>query len=317
MEVATHEVTNAEVRTIPVDEIWMDEDFNARKHITPQSVGEMAEDLYKRGLYQNPVVQELVPGAEPNAPVRAKYKTVMGHRRIEGWKLNRRQYPSEARWNAIPCKVVKPLLAHEARIMNLKENMERKDLNMMEEANSIEWFKKEGWLMGQVAKELGVSKKWVEIRFGLLALPDEIQRRAEANYLTAYQVEECIKKATREEQIQYVRNIVDHKEQGKKITAENPDEKRKRTKANALMTKGTVRSMEQMSVVQDAIQRAFKDLRHPAAMGLAFAMGVISYEELMVHIDRWIAEENDRRAENNQNPIRWTHPEVILEQKFE
>lgn len=310
MDTAT-QITNGIVKDIPIDEIWMDEDFNARKHITPASVLSMAESLRKDGLYQNPVVQELVPDLRDGRPPGVKYKTAMGHRRTEGWKLNRRQFPEEERWRSIPCKVVPPLLAHEARVMNLKENMERKDLNMMEEARSIEWFKKEGWAMLRVAKELGVSKQWVEVRYGLLALPEEIQRRAEGDMLTAYQVQECIKKGTREEQYQYVRNIVEHHLQGKKITAENPEEKKKKQKASALMTKGSIRSMQQMAVVQAAIQDSFKDLKHPAAMGMAFCMGVISYEELMAHIDRWMTEENDRRAENNQDPIKWSHPDVI------
>lgn len=303
------EVTNAEVRDIPISEIWMDEDFNARKHVTPASVAEIAEDIYKRGLYQNPVVQEVGAGA----PAGKKYKMVMGHRRTEGWKLNARLYPAEERWLHIPCKVVKPLLAHEARIMNLKENMERKDLNMMEEAHSIEWFKQQGWKMSEVAKELGVPKRWVEIRFGLLALPEEIQRRAEAGFLNVYQVEECIKKATREEQIQYVRNVVDHVMQGKKITAENPEEKKKKQKANALMTKGAVRSMVQMAAVQDVVQRTFQKLDHPIAMTMAFCMGVISYEDFVGHMEKVIVLENDARAERNEDPIRWIHPDIVAE----
>lgn len=307
----TELVTNAPVRDIPLDEIWADEDFNCRKHVTPQSVADIAEDMRKNGLFQNPVVQEIPNIPDPNRPLKAKYKIVMGHRRYKGWELNRRKFPDEERWRTIPCKVVKPLLAHEARTMNLKENMERKQLNLMEEARGCEWYKLNGWAMADVAKELGVTKRWVQIRYGLLALPPEIQKRAEADYLTQYQVEECIKKSTREEQIQYVRNIVDHKERGLKITAENPEEKKKRQKANALMTKGTVRSMAQMAAVQDAIQRSFKDIRHPMAMAMAFCMGVISYDEFMVHVERAMTEENDRRAYRNEDPLKWSHPEVV------
>jgi ParB/RepB/Spo0J family partition protein len=303
----TDTITLAESTNIPLGEIWCDEEFNSRGHITPASVVSIAEDIYKNGLFQNPVVQEISSG-----PLGTRYKMVMGHRRYEGFRLNQRLYPSEERWNSIPCKVVKPLLAHEARIMNLKENMEREKLNMMHEARSIAWFKKEGWSALRVAKDLGVSKKWVEVRYGLLALPEEIQRRAEADMLTFYQVEECIRKSTREEQIQYVRNVVDHLMQGRKLTAEDPREKKKRQAANALMSKGTLRTMVQLAAVQAAIQDSFKDLRHPAAMALAFAMGVIGYEEFVkLHINGWVIVENDRRADQNLDPIRFIHPESM------
>lgn len=294
-----------------LDEIWCDEDFNVRKDITPQSVASLAEDIRRNGLFSNPMVQELVPGLDDGRPVRAKVKLVMGHRRYNALLLNRRLHPEDERWRGVTCIVRAPLLASEARIMNLKENLERKELNMLEEAHGVEGFKKDGWSALKVSKELGVSKQWVEIRFGLLALPEEIQLRARANYLTQFQVQECIKKATREEQLQYVRNIVDHKERGLKITAENPEEKKKRQKAHALMSKGTARSIAQLAAVQEAIQDSFKDLRHPAAMALGFALGALSYEDFMVHVDRWISEENDRRAERNEDPIRFRHPEVL------
>jgi len=311
--------TQAEVLTyFKLEEIWCDEDFNVRKNVTPASVASLAEDLYRNNLQQNPVVQKLIPGLDDGRPEGTKVKTVMGHRRIAAFKLNRRLYPDDPRWHGISCKVREPLLASEARILNLKENLERQDLNMLEEAHGIEGFKKDGWSASKVAKELGKQKQWVEIRFGLLALPEEIQRRAEANYLTQYQVQECIKKATREEQIQYVRNIVDHKERGLKITAENPEEKRKRQKANALMSKGTARSIAQMAAVQEAIQDSFKDLKHPAAMALAFAMGVISYDEFVSkHVQRWLDEENDRRADHNLDPISFKYLEIITDVKIQ
>lgn len=302
-----------------LDEIWCDEDFNVRKNVTPKSVESLAQDIRRSFLAQNPVVQDLIPGLEDGRPVGVKVKLVAGHRRFNAYKLNLRLFPEEAdKWAGIWCKVRPPMTSSEARVMNLKENMERADLNMLEEAHGIEGFKKEGWATLRVAKELGVSKRWVEIRYGLLALPEEIQHRAEANYLTQYQVEECIKKGTRDEQIQYIRNIVDHKERGKKITAENPEEKKKKQKLSALLTKGTTRSMAQMALVQESIQNSFKDIKHPAAMAIAFCMGVISYDEFTSqHIEKWIILENDRRAENNQDPIRFVHSEVISDMKHE
>lgn len=306
----TTEVINEVLIYFTLAEIWCDEDFNVRKNVTQASVASLAEDLDRNGMFQNPVVQELIPGV-PH-PEGTKVKLVMGHRRLKAITLNHRLYPNDARWFGVQCKVKKPLLASEARIMNLKENLERKDLNMLEEAHGVESFKSDGWPVGKVAKELKVARQWVEIRYGLLALPEEIQRRAEANYLTQYQVAECIKKGSRDEQIQYIRNVVDHKERGLKLTAENPEETKKKKKASALMTKGTPRSVAQMSGVQAAIQDSFKNIRHPAAMALAFCMGVISYEEFIRdHVSKWIIEENDRRANDNLDPIVFRHPEVM------
>lgn len=273
---------------ISLDKIWVDDDFNARDHITPASVASLADDIFRNGLFQNPVVQKLMPGINDGRPTSAEFKCVMGHRRIEAYKLNRRGYPNDARWAEIHCKVKEPLLDSEARIMNLKENMERRELNMLEEARGIAPFKKDGWSPLKVAKELGTTKQWVEIRFGLLALPEEIQRRAAAGYLNQYQIAECIRKSTRDDQINYVRAIVDHKERGLKITGK---EVKKRV-GISVMTKGTPRTIMELAAVQESIQSSFGNLRHPAAMALGFAMGVISYDEFIAdHVNKWAEED--------------------------
>lgn len=281
---------------INLDDIWIDEDFNARDHITPASVAGLAESIRAEGLYQNPVVQKYF-----NKEKGTHFKVVMGHRRIVAWGLNKRLYPAEApKWDTINCKVVEPLLDSEARIMNLKENMERKNLNMLEEAKSVAVFKKDGVPMLKVAKDLGVSKKWVEIRYGLLGLPEEIQRRAAANFLTQYQVEECIKKSTREEQINYVRMLVDHKIRGEKLSKEGPPKKLPKPKAVLAMAKGTPRSCAELAAVQESIQDSFDDVQHPAAMALGFAMGAISYEEFIDnHVLKW-ADESGHKFEHHE-----------------
>lgn len=159
---------------IPMDLIFSDSSWNCRGAIAPIDVETLAESIKVDGLMQAIVVQ---PYKHP--PYR--YKIVVGHRRHAACK--------RLKMTEIPANVMENLSEDTARSLNLKENLERKDLNMLQEARAIQWFRDRGLQLREVAKRAGKSTGWVTSRYMILDLEPEIQMEIAAGLLTQAQIE--------------------------------------------------------------------------------------------------------------------------------
>ena len=290
------------IHDVPLSEIWADDEWNVRGYITPASAASLADDIAKLGQLQ-PILLHLIENKE----LGTKYKIVLGHRRFEALKLLSRS--GDPKWQTIKARIAaRTIDDSEALLMNIQENLERVDLDIMMEAQAITRFKQKwGWDAKRIGKELGKPRRWVEIRLGLMKLPKEIQERAKSGYLTQYEIEKCIDFDTVEQQFEYVREVVDHKLRGTKIQPKKKPEERKKSLVS-VMAKGESRSLAEMALVQESLQDSFGDLRHPAAMALAWAMGALSYEEFVEHhVQRWINDANASRSLEGLKPLEFHH----------
>lgn len=188
---------------IPLHEICADDTFNCRGTIIPFDVRDLADDIKEQGLIQPIVVQpwSSIPGY--------KYRVVVGHRRYMAFQLNKE--------DTIPCIIKEGLDEQHAMALNLSENIQRKALNIYQEAKAVEKFRLRGLTVAQVAELLSVSSGWVQIREYLLQLPYEVQMEAAAGFLTQPQIKELYGfKDNREMLFETVRNIKNHKQRGEK-----------------------------------------------------------------------------------------------------
>jgi len=158
---------------IPVEEIFYDENFNCRGAFTPQSVMELADSIQEIGL-QFPVIVQ---------PWESKYRLIAGHRRFKACTIF-------LKWDKIPAVIRTDLDdEHKSQVLNLVENLERKDLNMLEEALAIRAIYPEGVSLRKASAELKRPTRWVHIRQRLLLMPEEIQQYAAAGRLSAVDLE--------------------------------------------------------------------------------------------------------------------------------
>ena len=76
-----------------------------------------------------------------------------------------------------PCIVKYGLSYHQAHVLNFTENLQRHDLNVLQEAQSLDstW---PDYDVNTIAKLIGQPKRWVKARKSLISLPDYVQRRA-------------------------------------------------------------------------------------------------------------------------------------------
>jgi ParB-like chromosome segregation protein Spo0J len=117
----------------------------------------------------------------------------------------------------IPCVINNNLSEAEALILNLGENLHRKDLNIMQEARALERLKLTGFTALEVANHIGKSNTWVRIRYQLLELPDPIREAAAAGYITQSQIKEIHALGNYKKQIEAAIKIKSAKARGEKV----------------------------------------------------------------------------------------------------
>lgn len=176
-EVAGH------VYVVPLLDIYVDTDFNCRGHFDASEVFDLAQDIKTRGQLTPLIIQPMedVPEDERPVPAPWKFRLVAGHRR----------YTSMQRWlkhTEANCCIEVGLTKQQAHVLNFTENRRRKDLNIFQEAESLQrsW---PGIQLKQLAKLVGESKRWVKVRQDLMKLPEYIQQKAATGQLSQYDIE--------------------------------------------------------------------------------------------------------------------------------
>lgn len=195
---------------LPVKEVYLDESFNCRGQggIPYIDVSELANDIKTHGLIQPITVQPAadVPGGLP-APY--KYRVVAGHRRLRAHQVLKAEF--------IEAYVREGLDEIAARVINLSENFQRKELNVLQEARALEALHRAGVPREAVAKKIGKSGGWVQARFYLLEMPEEIQQEAAAGLIKAQHIIQLKQLKTKEQQFEAVKKLKDAKDKGEKV----------------------------------------------------------------------------------------------------
>lgn len=125
--------------------------WNPRPEISPESVADLAASIRELGL-----IQRIVVIKDPDKkPVRGVefYMIVAGHRRFAAWNAANIE-------GKIPCELLECTI-EEAKRMTMIENLQRKDVDPIMEADLIEGLVKGGMTIEAIAAETGRGEKWV------------------------------------------------------------------------------------------------------------------------------------------------------------
>ncbi len=197
--------------------------FNCRGKINPSTCVELANEIQQKGLLFPPIVRpytdERFPGKE--------YALVAGFRRFIAHKI--------LKVKNIEVEIRTDLDERQARILNLTENLEREDLNMMQEARAFQVLKDVvGLSSKQIAKELNKSVAWVDIRLMALKLEPEIQDKVERGLITQAHIKDIATLSTPEERYEACNKITTAKLRGeiKKLKIGAPKPKKIFSKKN-------------------------------------------------------------------------------------
>lgn len=247
---------------VPMEKIHYDQAFNCRGQIIPMDVIDLAKDIDKNGLLQNIVVSEYSP--ERKIELGYDYLLIAGYRRYTAHRVLQKK--------TIQCTILPEMSEVDARFLNLSENTQRKDLNILQEAKALKRLYELGVPEPDVAERLGKSRGWVQIRFILLKLPEEIQEECAAGILTHKQIRDVYthyRADGKDAAFAIVRKLKDAKlKGGKTIRAQ------KKPKPNAKRHRKRVEIFEMMEHIQNALSNGLY------TRTLAWAAGEISDVDL-------------------------------------
>ena len=178
----------------PIERIHSDDDFNCRGVISSFEVTELAQDIAKQGL-QFPIAVQPASDVEDGLPDGKDFRIIAGHRRFKAWSVLQRSHaddhPGEENpYDKIPMMTKTGLDELQARVMNLSENIKREDLDIVQEAHAIDHFRRAGWPRDHVAAEIGKSSGWVQTRYNLLELPQNVQDEVKAGFINQLQIKQ-------------------------------------------------------------------------------------------------------------------------------
>lgn len=142
------EISLVEVRSNP---------YQPRKYFDEKALLELSASIKEHGVVEPIIVKKSIKG----------YEIVAGERRVKASKL--------AGLKTIPA-IVREFNDNQMMEIALIENIQREDLNPIEEAKAFEFIiQKTGLTQEEVAKKFGKSRSYLTNLLGLLRLPSEVQ----------------------------------------------------------------------------------------------------------------------------------------------
>jgi len=186
------------INTIPqvvmVPIVSLNADTNIRTSMDDEKLRELAESMKSLGQIQPITVLE---GGFKKDGTRS-YRVITGHRRVEAAKL--------LGWNEVRA-LRRKIRIEDFPLSQLVENLQRENMNPIDEATAISQLLKLGYTLQDIAKKIGKSEGYVSQRTSLLRLSETIQKQVrEGNIPTANAVE-LAKVRSHEKQSEILRSV--------------------------------------------------------------------------------------------------------------
>lgn len=171
--------------------------YQPRKDFDQRALEGLAESIDNQGLLQPILVREVMIDDEK------KYELVAGERRLRAV----RDILGIERIKAI----VQVMSDNQSEEAALVENIQRQDLNVIEEARAIlAIIQKEGLTHEQAAKRLGKSRSDVSNLVRLVRLPEEVQKMCMDGTLSRPMAFRLVTVPSEEEQVSLAKKCVEH-----------------------------------------------------------------------------------------------------------
>ncbi len=154
-----------DVQKVSLDEIRSNP-YQPRKTFNAESLQELADSIKEYGVVQPVILKKSIKG----------YELIAGERRCKAAKM--------AGLTEIPA-IVQDFTDQEMMEIALLENIQREDLNPIDEAKSIDQIiKLRGFTQEEFSKKFGKSRSYITNLLGLLRLPDSVKKLVENGTLS-------------------------------------------------------------------------------------------------------------------------------------
>lgn len=200
--------------TLNINEITPNKE-QPRKTFDETALEELADSIRQHGVLQPLLVRPLTSGG---------YQLVAGERR---WRASRL-----AELKEVPV-IIKELSDTEAMEIAIIENLQREDLNPIEEAEGLQaLIDKCGYTQEQVATSVGKSRPAITNALRLLKLPEEVREMAKDGTISAGHARALLAFDNQPMMIECANQIV-----SKKLTVRDVEKMAKRPATNSTKTK--------------------------------------------------------------------------------
>ena len=176
---------------VPVENIRPNP-YQPRKTFDKEKLKELSESIKKHGIIQPLIVRKKG----------LNYELVAGERRLRAARL--------AKLQTVPV-LIREYDEKQMRELSLVENIQRHDLNPLEEAKAIQELMKQcGYTQAQAAERLGRSRAAVANLLRMLNLPEELQAMIADEKVTAGQMRPLSALTDREQQLKIGRALAEN-----------------------------------------------------------------------------------------------------------
>ena len=159
------------IKIIPVEQIKPGS-WQARKNFDANDLEDLSNSIKSKGILSPILV------TQSNDNNETSYDLIAGERRWRAAQM--------AKLHEVPCIVVNDVDANSASVMSLIENIQRKDLNVIEEAQGFnELINQYNYTQESAGKIVGKSRVYITNSLRLLKLPEKILSLIKDNKLSA------------------------------------------------------------------------------------------------------------------------------------
>ena len=187
--------------------------YQPRKEFDGEKLHELAQSIKENGVIQPIIVRQ--------SPV-IGYEILAGERRYRASLL--------AGLTSIPA-VVKQLSDQEMMIQSIIENLQRENLNPIEEARAYESLVEKGFTHAEIADKMGKSRPYISNSIRLLSLPEQILSEVENGKLSQAHARSLVG-LNKEQQDYFFQRIIEEDISVRKLEALLTEKKQKKLQKN-------------------------------------------------------------------------------------
>ena len=183
--------------------------YQPRKEFDREKLDELAQSIKENGVIQPIIVRQ--------SPV-IGYEILAGERRYRASLL--------AGLKSIPA-VVKQLSDQEMMVQSIIENLQRENLNPIEEARAYESLVEKGFTHAEIADKMGKSRPYISNSIRLLSLPEQILSEVENGKLSQAHARSLVG-LNKEQQDYFFQRIIEEDISVRKLEALLTEKKQKK-----------------------------------------------------------------------------------------
>ena len=187
--------------------------YQPRKEFDKEKLDELAQSIKENGVIQPIIVRQ--------SPV-IGYEILAGERRYRASLL--------AGLRSIPA-VVKQLSDQEMMVQSIIENLQRENLNPIEEARAYESLVEKGFTHAEIADKMGKSRPYISNSIRLLSLPEQIISEVENGKLSQAHARSLVG-LNKEQQDYFFQRIIEEDISVRKLEALLTEKKQKKQQKN-------------------------------------------------------------------------------------